>query len=441
MRWRNSLFLKIFLWFWIVVFVCMFVATMSFQWLQDDYHRPLQIREQHVLQRIVKNKQPLKLKKRGLWRKLKPGWNVITFKESDLNRIPDDIAEFYEHALEIQHPLWGQEDGLIMMGPLLHRDQIYIAISRHNWKHTIDEGERWLIPLLVVLMVSLLCALLAWHLTKPIRRLQKATKQLGEGDFDTSDLHDNLKRRDELGELSVEFVAMADSLQRLLQSHRQLLRDVSHELRSPLTRLQIALGIARKKDSADLLTSEHDKIERAASQVEGLISQILDLAKLQHGDELALQSQDLKQALSLWVQDAELELANKKLQVNWQVPAAGVQYEFDHVWMQRAFDNVLRNAIRFSPEGGMLDIALKQTSDGIEFSLCDQGPGVPEDKLEEIFEPFTQVDLARDHAAGGYGIGLAMVQRIIRLHGGSVAAENRPQGGFCMRWSIPVHQK
>ena len=441
MRWRNSLFLKIFLWFWIVVLVCMTVATLSFQWLQDDYHRPLQINEQRLLQRIAQNTQPLKLKKRGLWRKLKPGWNLMTFRESDLNRIPDDIAEFYEHALEIQHPLWGQEDGLILMGPLLHRDQIYIAVRRYNWRHSIDEGDRWLIPFLVVLMVSLLCALLAWHLTKPIRRLQKATKQLGAGDFDISELRSNLKRRDELGELSVEFVDMADSLQRLLLSHRQLLRDVSHELRSPLTRLQIALGIARKKDEGELFSSEHSKIERAAVQVEGLISQILDLAKLQHNDELALQKQDLVQGMRLWVQDAELELANKSLHVSWQLPQEKILWQYDHVWMQRAFDNVLRNAIRFSPEGGELEIHLARTSTGIEFSLCDQGPGVPEDKLEAIFEPFTQVDLARDHASGGYGIGLAMVQRIIRLHGGKVSAKNREGTGFCMSWFFPENKK
>lgn len=441
MRWRNSLFLKIFLWFWIVVLVCMTVATLSFQWLQDDYHRPLQINEQRLLQRIAQNNQPLKLKKRGLWRRLKPGWNLMTFRESDLNRIPDDIAEFYEHALEVQHPLWGQEDGLILMGPLLHRDQIYIAVRRYNWKHSIDEGDRWLIPFLVVLMVSLLCALLAWHLTKPIRRLQKATKQLSEGDFDTSDLRGNLKRRDELGELSVEFVAMADSLQRLLSSHRQLLRDVSHELRSPLTRLQIALGIARKKDTQALLTSEHDKIERAAVQVEGLISQILDLAKLQHNDELALQRQDLVQAMRLWVQDAELELANKSLQVVWQLSDEKIHWQFDQVWMQRAFDNVLRNAIRFSPQGGELKISLQRKGSGVEFSLSDQGPGVPADKLEEIFEPFTQVDLARNHAAGGYGIGLAMVQRIIRLHGGKVAAENNDGNGFRIHWLLPENKK
>jgi len=205
--------------------------------------------------------------------------------------------------------------------------------------------------------------------------------------------------------------------------------------------LQIALGIARKKDTQDLLVSEHDKIERAAVQVEGLISQILDLAKLQHNDELALQKQDLVQAMRLWVQDAELELANKSLQVSWQLPQEKILWHFDHVWMQRAFDNVLRNAIRFSPEGGELEINLARTSAGIEFSLCDQGPGVPEDKLEAIFEPFTQVDLARDHASGGYGIGLAMVQRIIRLHGGKVMAENREGAGFCMHWSLPDNKK
>ncbi len=309
MRWHNSLFIKIFLWFWIVVVLCMTVATLSFQWLQDDYHRPLEVREQHLLQRIAKNMEPLKIQKRNLWRKLQPGWNSVRFNLSELNHIPHDIAEFYEHAVAENQSLWGQEDGYIMMGPLMHGDDVYIAVSRFHWRHSIDEGERWLIPLLIVMMVSLLCAALAWHLTNPIRRLQKATKQLSIGEFDLPELRSHLNRRDELGDLSVGFIDMADSLQRLLHSHRQLLRDVSHELRSPLTRLQIALGIARKKDSDNTLKTEHDRIERAAGQVADLITQILDLAKLQQEGELTTQKLDLVKLFKVRLQPSLIHIS------------------------------------------------------------------------------------------------------------------------------------
>ena len=440
MRWRNSLFIKIFLWFWIVVVVCMTVATLSFQWLQDDFYRPLQLREQHLLQRIAENMQPIKIKKRGLWARLQPGWNIVRFKESQLNDIPHDIAEFYEHAVAEQQSLWGQEDGYVMMGPLVHREQIYIAVSRYHWRHSLDEGERWLIPFLVVLMVSILCGVLAWHLTSPIRRLQKAAKQLSGGDFNVSGLRSNLSRSDELGDLSVEFVEMADSLQRLLQSHRQLLRDVSHELRSPLTRLQIALGIARKKDTNSELQAEHDRIERASIQVSNLVTQILDLAKLQQEGDLTTERMDLVSLFKIWLQDAELELAHKQIQVEWQLSSDEVPCDIDTVLMQRAFDNVLRNAIRYSPEGSLLTISLNKRGSQVSFTLCDQGPGVDEHQLEEIFSPFTQADHSRNHANGGYGIGLAMVKRILNMHHGEVSARNIPEGGLCLEWSIPSRQ-
>lgn len=441
MRWRNSLFIKIFLWFWIVVIISMTVASLSFQWLQDDYYRPLQVQEQILLQRIAENIKPLEIKKRGLWARLEPGWNIVKFQESQVNDLPHDVAEFYEHALAEQQSLWGQEDGFMMMGPMVHRDQIYIAVSRYHWRQSLDEGERWLIPFLVVVMVSFLCGLLAWHLTGPIRRLQKAAKKLSAGDFDISELRSNLNRGDELGDLSIEFVEMADSLQRLLQSHRQLLRDVSHELRSPLTRLQIALGIARKKDAESTLQSEHDRIERASGQVANLVTQILDLAKLQQEGELTTEKLDLVKLFKTWLQDAELELAAKQLTVDWQLEEEAMFCNIDAVLMQRAFDNVLRNAIRFSPDGGVLTLSLARSDHKIIFKMCDQGPGVSEDQLEDIFSPFTQADQSRSHATsgygGGYGIGLAMVQRILNMHHGDVRAQNIAGAGLSVEWSLP----
>jgi len=290
-------------------------------------------------------------------------------------------------------------------------------------------------------LVSLLCAILAWHLTSPIRRLQQATKQLSEGEFDLPELRLNLNRRDELGDLSVGFIDMADSLQRLLQSHRQLLRDVSHELRSPLTRLQIALGIARKKDSENVLQAEHDRIERAATQVADLITQILDLAKLQQEGELTTQRLDLVKLFKVWLQDAELELAHKQISVAWRLAGEEVFCNIDAVLMQRAFDNVLRNAIRFSPEGGALTITLENRGGDLTFAIADQGPGVPEQQLEEIFAPFTQADQSRSHASGGYGIGLAMVKRILDMHHGDVKASNIEGAGLSVQWSWPEDAK
>jgi len=209
------------------------------------------------------------------------------------------------------------------------------------------------------------------------------------------------------------------------------LRDVSHELRSPLTRLQIALGIARKKDPQGSLQNEHDRIERAVGQVDGLVGQILDLARLQQQDskQLQLESRAVAHQLDNWIKDAEIEMDEKQIQLQSRLPADDIDCNWDWVLVERAVDNILRNAIRFSPHGGKLDVSSHLTNDGsIEIAIQDQGPGVPEEDLKRIFDPFTQVDSARDHASGGYGIGLALVHRIVELHDGIIEASNQSPG-------------
>jgi two-component system sensor histidine kinase CpxA len=171
--------------------------------------------------------------------------------------------------------------------------------------------------------------------------------------------------------------------------------------------------------------------------VADLITQILDLAKLQQTGDLTTQRLDLVKLFKLWVQDAELELESKQLSVNWNLTSPEVFCYIDAVLMQRAFDNVLRNAIRFSPEGGALMISIENKNGQIEFSITDQGPGVEESELDKIFAPFTQADNSRDHASGGYGIGLAMVKSILNMHHGEVVANNVKGGGLSVKWSLP----
>ena len=143
----------------------------------------------------------------------------------------------------------------------------------------------------------------------------------------------------------------------------------------------------------------------------------------------------------IWLQDAELELAHKQISVAWQLKEEEVFCNIDAVLMQRAFDNVLRNAIRFSPEGGILTITLENTAGELTFAIADQGPGVAEEQLEEIFAPFTQADHSRSHASGGYGIGLAMVKRILNMHHGEVKASNIEDAGLSVQWTWPEHAR
>lgn len=430
MRWYRSLFFKIFLWFWGVIFLAMWAAVITNEWIEDDYFRPASQAESMHLVRMMDSQRPIMAEGRKLWRRVRPGWNLVAVPVDMLSQLPHDLEEFVDQAEDADAVLWGQNDGWLIIGPLQRQDYLYIAVARKEWQSVLDNEHRWLVPAAMVVVVTLLCFVLVWSLTRPIRRLQKTVRQLAAGNFDVSGLRRDLYRHDEIGMLASEVTDMAGALQRLLHSHQQLLRDVSHELRSPLTRLQIALGIARKKDQQGLLAAEHDRIERAVGQVDGLVAQILDLARLQQTDSRQLQAEEgsVSEHVQLWLQDAELELADKELQLQVQLPDAALTAHWDWMMMERAFDNLLRNAIRYSPQGGVLQAGAQLTQQSIELWVEDQGPGVPEDELERIFAPFTQVDPARDHAAGGYGIGLALVKRIVELHDGKVRADNQSPG-------------
>ena len=427
----RTLFFKVFFWFWAAIFLAMVAAVTTSNWIDDDYVRKASQSERIHLLRLMERKRPIMAEGRKLWRKLRPDWNLVAVPVDAISHLPHDVEEFVDLAAEARDVLWGQDDGWLMIGPIQRGDYLYVAITRKHWSSVWDDEQRWMIPIAFFGVITLLCMGLVWSLTRPIRRLQRTVRQLGKGNFDVSEIRSDANRYDEIGELSSDVVEMADALNRLLQSHQQLLRDVSHELRSPLTRLQIALGIARKKDPDGLLDAEHNRIERAVGQVDGLVSQILDLARLQQQDSqnLQLEYRSLANQLDNWVQDAEIEMDEKQIVLQSHLPDETIQCHWDWILVERAVDNILRNAIRFSPEGGKLDVSAQLTSDGqIEIAIQDEGPGVPEEDLQRIFNPFTQVDSARDHASGGYGIGLALVHRIVELHDGIIEACNQSPG-------------
>lgn len=427
----RTLFFKIFFWFWAAIFLAMAAAVTTSHWIDDDYFRKATQSERIHLLRLMERKRPIMAEGRKLWRKLRPDWNLVAVAVDSISQLPHDVEEFVDTAADARDVLWGQDDGWLMIGPIQRGDYLYIAITRKQWSSVWDDEQRWMIPIAFFGVITLLSIGLVWSLTRPIRRLQRTVRQLGQGNFDVSEIKPDASRYDEIGELSGDVVDMAEALNRLLQSHQQLLRDVSHELRSPLTRLQIALGIARKKDPQGLLNAEHDRIERAVGQVDGLVGQILDLARLQQQDsqQLQLEQKPIATELEAWVQDAEIEMEEKQIELQTRLPADDIECNWDWMLVERAVDNILRNAIRFSPQGGKLDVSSHLTSDGaIEIAIQDEGPGVPEEELKRIFDPFAQVDSARDHASGGYGIGLALVHRIVELHDGIIEASNQSPG-------------
>jgi two-component system sensor histidine kinase CpxA len=286
------------------------------------------------------------------------------------------------------------------------------------------------------------CYLLARYLAAPVDRLRVATRQMAAGDLDVRVLPALRGRQDDLGLLAADLDAMAQRLRQLLEGKQQLLRDVSHELRSPLTRLQLALSLARREHSS---ADRHlARIACEADRLEQLIARTLKLVRLERVADAPIEqrSVDIGELLHNIASDVAIEADVRGCVVNVQ-SAEGLLVCGDSELLRSAFENVIRNAVRFSPEGGVVVVSARRVAhsdagDTVEIAVHDSGPGVPEKELGLIFEPFYRVDAARAHqGAAGEGLGLAIAARALAVHGGAISAHNMPGGGLAVVVTLP----
>jgi len=291
--------------------------------------------------------------------------------------------------------------------------------------------------LIIALVVSaVVCFLLARYLTAPVDRLRDATQRIAAGDLNVRVLPSLKGRKDDLGLLAADFDAMAERVRGLLESKHQLLRDVSHELRSPLARLQLALSLAQRRDSGQV--ENLARIGREADRLEQLIARALLLARLER-PALGAESErvDITDLLAEIVADVAIEADVRRAQVALHTSGT-LEVMGDREALRSAFENVLRNAVRYSPVGSHLHVRAERRDASIEVVIEDQGPGVPEKDLALIFEPFYRVDAARDRAEGGEGLGLAIAARVIALHHGTIEARNLSTTGLAVRIVLPA---
>ena len=288
----------------------------------------------------------------------------------------------------------------------------------------------------IALVVSALTSWwLAEHLTAPIRRIQAGARSLASENLDVRVSAGLEARKDELAVLARDFDAMADQLRANRSATTQLLRDISHELRSPLARMRVALGLARQPpaDSARQL----DRLEREIERLDAMISQVLKLARLQGTDALLARERfDLDDIIEEVVRDANFEGAMKNCKIDLR-GAANNAVLGSRELLHSAIENVLRNAVRYSPEGMSVEMQVAKLTNGLEIVIRDHGPGVPPALLERIFEPFYRVAESRDRDSGGEGIGLAITAQVMKAHGGCAKAVNAHGGGLEVRLSLP----
>jgi two-component system sensor histidine kinase CpxA len=289
--------------------------------------------------------------------------------------------------------------------------------------------------------IVLISWFLARHLARPIGELNKAAMAIAEGDFSVR-VGDRLKKRsDEIGQLGRSFDVMARHINELLDAQNRLIRDISHELRSPLARLVVALELARKRSKEEAKLAL-DRIEVEAERLGELTGQLLSIARLDADmGRVRMTLSDLRAFLQGIVEDAGFEASHEGKKVRLQSETEACFIAFNEEMLRSALENVIRNAVRHTPLGEPVEVRLRETGDNVVISVRDYGPGVPEESLPDIFRPFYRIDEARDRGSGGVGLGLAIAQRAVVLHGGKITAANAVDGGLEVSIFLPLRRQ
>lgn len=292
---------------------------------------------------------------------------------------------------------------------------------------------RWAIAILIS---GAVCYTLTLYLIRPVLRIRSAASSIAGGDFSARAAPTLAQRRDEMGDLVRDFNQMAERIERLMETQQQLLRDISHELRSPLARLTVALEIARKwagKEATDAL----NRIETESERLNEMIGRLLTLARINSlVDPPQHSTVSLRPLLDQIAQDANFEASARNCRVE-VTGAKDCEIEGSHELLHSAIENVVRNAVRHSSPGSTVRADLNCDGKRSRISISDEGPGVPAAELEKIFRPFYRLSDAREHRSGGTGIGLAITQQVVRLHGGTVTARNANPHGLVVEFELP----
>jgi signal transduction histidine kinase len=314
---------------------------------------------------------------------------------------------------------------------------VFVAASQDGAYRLIATGRPPFTPWsflpyygLILLVVALLCWMLAVNIASPLRGLAHTVERFGRGDLS---VRVGSQRRDEIGDVARAFDQMAERIETLLTAERRLLQDISHELRSPLARLSFAAELTKTAEDRNAAAARMAKeIERLTS----LVGALLEVTRVE-GDPSSRRVEHLdldwllQELLDATHMEADARGCRFHLETGGAMPVRG-----DRELLRRAIENVLRNAVRYAPEGSAIDVTLAAADGKALISVRDYGPGVPEEMLRKIFQPFFRVDGSRDSQTGGAGLGLAIAHRAVGAHHGRIVAENAAPG-LRVRMEIP----
>jgi two-component system sensor histidine kinase CpxA len=296
-------------------------------------------------------------------------------------------------------------------------------------------GGRGLLAVFLVAVSAIVSFMLARFIVLPVRRLRLAEQKVASGDLSVRVAHTVGNRTDDIARLAQDFDVMAEQVGALLQSQKRMMRDVSHELRSPLARLHALLSIAHQSaDSQGAVQIE--RMEMELERLDDLIGEILAFSRLESKAGIQRHPTDIVDLVQNIVDDSSLEAQAVGKGIHLDGPERIVVH-VDSGLIQSAVENVIRNALKYSADNTPVEITVIAQKDWVSIVIDDRGPGVPEDAIDKIFQPFYRVEDSRSTRSGSGGIGLAIADRSVRLHGGTITAENRAGGGLRVKISLP----
>jgi len=299
--------------------------------------------------------------------------------------------------------------------------------------------RNWQFFLISILISGTVCFVFARHMSRDFRALRNATNDIAKGDLSVR-LGPKLgNRKDEIAELGRDFDNMAARLEKSMHEQKRLIKDVSHELRSPLARIQVALGIAQQKTISPDVATQLDKVSNAADYLNDIITTILSFPTTEADSWELSDVIDIKMLVESISNDFTDEAQQKQVKIDFQSETDEALVATYGNTLIGVFENILRNALHYTYSNSTITVTICKTPDHhCSITIADEGPGVPEKELTDIFEPFYRTDQARDRASGGYGLGLSIAQRTIELHKGTIIASNRKdKSGLSMAVTLP----
>lgn len=481
---KNRLFIKIYLWFWLTTIILLLtmltidIVNQLGREKEDIQHfigHILAIQGQHAVN-IFENESTTSFKRFVEEMERMPGFHIYIFdsqeKEITGNTMPPDISALVAAAVRDKQTTISVNSGgknLILRSVNSYKKNRYLIaaeVPRRPIRLLLPPGpppgprrdlgrpgpahppglmggtSLLLIRLAAILIVSgVICYLLARYLTGPIVKLSHATHRFAAGDFSTHLSSEMGKRKDEISNLALDFDNMAERIASLLMSQRTLLRDISHELRSPLARINVALELCRNHSEGNAM-KYLERIGQEAEALNELIEQILTLNRVESGvGNCKKEEFNLNNLIEKIREDADFEAKSINKSVNF-IQSEQYVITGNEKLIRRAIENVLRNAVNYTASGSTVELSIKKViQDGYPhaaISVRDFGPGVPENEIANIFQPFYRINQDRDRKTGGTGIGLAIADAAVRLHGGSIKAVNVPGGGLNVEILLPA---